>query len=140
MRMTNNQSRNQKHEVVELLSPDGINIDIDVNLAGLILQLWDMGIDTLHSCEGTPTNFSWEDEYVGGPSWNKARHNRAYISMKNTPISRRLMVEIIGMYEQLGETDNSMWGFEFNFHNIPNFNKISHLKTFESRKFGLNKK
>ena len=115
MRMTNNKSRNQTHEVVELLSPDGINIDIDVNLAELILQLWDVGIDTLYSCEGTPTNFSWEDEYDDS-SWDKAHDNRAYISMKNTPISRQLMVEIIGMYEQLGKTDNSMWDFEFDFH------------------------
>lgn len=30
--------------------------------------------------------------------------------------------------------------FAFNFRNITNFNKISHPKTFESRKFGLNKK
>lgn len=120
--MYNNTSDNPDnitHDQTILTSPYGIDISVDSSLAELITLLWANGVATLFSCEGTSIDFKWADEYSEDPKragWNEACHERAYITMLNSPESLELTLNLIRLYSDLGQSSASIWSFEFDHH------------------------
>ena len=116
--MQNNVMTNPRHEHVTMTTPEGVDIDVDVKMAELLTTLWAIGVTTNYSCQGEPTDFSWEDESPESekPGWNASRDRRAYISMENSFESSLLVSSLVAGFPKLGFTDNSMWAFEFDYH------------------------
>lgn len=116
--MINNVMKNTTHDQVTMTTPEGVDIDVDVEIAELLTLLWAVGVNTSWSCQGYPNQFAWEDEMLKSnkPGWNKSRDLRAYITMENNFESSMLVTSLIMSYPKLGMTDNSMWDFEFDYH------------------------
>lgn len=116
--MQNNTPSSTKHEQTIVSTPEDVDISIDSNLVELITLLWANGLLTNFSCEGDPIIYKAkrQDTPVHDPNWNKAREARAYVSMVFDERSKDLVLTLIDAFDGLGQDDNSMWDFEFDYH------------------------
>ena len=94
----------REHEVTIIKSPVGTSISIDSGIVNLIELLWELGIETLYSCEGSPSPFR------GGAI------DKAYISMRNTITSQNFIVKLIKSKVYQNITQESLWIIEFDKH------------------------
>jgi hypothetical protein len=95
------------HKQVEVFYNDE-SIAVDVGIADLLQVLWDFGIETKYSCEGTP-------KYRDQTCWS-ARPHRGYISMDRTERSMELVRMLISEFPAFKPGRKISWIFDFHKH------------------------
>lgn len=85
------------HFQVKVWTPDDVEVHVDLDLAELLIMLWDLGYETRYSCQGT-----------GKPILNDGRDG--YIYFKSSEMvdkfSETVMEELMNRYENIDEIEN----------------------------------
>lgn len=114
--MSDDRSREPMHPQVKVWDKNFSEmVEVDEDIATLLMEMWTLGITTLYSCQGFP--------YFVDQTLHAAEQYRAYVLMRKDEASMEFILNIIQNFEPFKKGKIS-WSIEFDNQPDQGFQRI----------------